>query len=101
MKSAALRTSEALQALRLIMRAARAEKGLVGCHIMLDADEANTIDYEERWQSREDFDEQVRSARYTRLLALMESASERPSLEFHFISDTYGLEYVEAVRSEA
>jgi hypothetical protein len=100
MKSSAQRTSETVQALRLIMRSARAGKGLVDCRILLDADDANTIDYEERWQTREDFDEQVRSSRYTRLLALMESASERPSLEFHFISDTHGLEYVGAVRGE-
>jgi quinol monooxygenase YgiN len=101
MKSSAQRRAEMVQALRLISRAARAEKGLVACRILLDADEANTVDYEERWASREDFDEQVRSSRFTRLLALMESASERPLLEFHFISDTRGLEYVGAVRGEA
>jgi quinol monooxygenase YgiN len=100
MKSPAVRTAEAIKALRLIMRAARAEKGLLGCNIMLDADEGNTIDYQERWQSREDFDDQLRSARYTRLLALMESASEQPLLEFHFVSCTCGLEYVEAVRGK-
>lgn len=101
MKSPAQRTAELVQALRLISRAARAEKGLLACRILLDADETNTVDYEERWQTQEDFDEQLRSSRYTRLLALMESAAERPSLEFHFISDTRGLEYVGEVRGEA
>lgn len=90
-----------VQALRLISRGARAEKGLLACRILLDTDDSNTVDYEERWQTREDFDEQVRSPRYTRLLALMESASEQPSLEFHFISDTRGLEYIAEVRGEA
>jgi quinol monooxygenase YgiN len=101
MKSSALHTAEMVQALRLISRAARAEKGLLACRILLDTDDANTVDYEERWQTREDFDEQVRSPRYSRLLALMESAAEQPSLEFHFISDTCGLEYVREVRGEA
>jgi quinol monooxygenase YgiN len=98
MKSPPLRAAEIINALRLLMRAARAEKGLMACRILLDADDTNTIDYEERWQSREDFDEQVCSSRYTSFLALMESATEQPSLEFHFISETRGLDYIEAVR---
>jgi quinol monooxygenase YgiN len=100
MKSSAPRTAEMVQALRLISRAARAEKGLLDCRILLDADDANTVDYEERWKTREDFDDQVRSPRYTQLLALMESASEQPSLEFHFFADTRGLEYVAELRGE-
>lgn len=81
------------------MRAARAEKGLVTCNILLDADDATTIHYHERWQTRQDLDDQLRSSRYDRLLALMESASERPSLEFNFISESHGLEYVETARN--
>lgn len=101
MKSSAPRTAEMVQALRVISRAARAETGLIGCRILLDTDDANTVDYEERWQTREDFDKQLRSRRYTKLLALMESATEQPSLEFHFISETRGLEYLGEVRGEA
>ena len=100
MRTSAPRTVEVIQALRVLTRAARAEKGFVTCHLCLEADDANTIHYEERWQTGEDFEDQLRSPRYTRLLALMESASEPPSLEFHFISETRGLEYVADVRGE-
>ncbi len=89
-----------LQALRLLMRAARAEKGFVTGQLLADADDDLEICYEERWRSRDDFEDQVRSGRYTRLLALMESAQEEPSLEFHFVSESRGLEYVAAVRGE-
>ncbi len=99
--SAPSRAAELVQGLRALMRAARAEKGLLDCHLYFDADDANTVRYEEWWQSREDFEEQVCSTHYTRLLALMESALERPSLEFHFIAETRGLEYIAAVRGEA
>jgi quinol monooxygenase YgiN len=86
--------------LRLLTRAARAEKGFITCQTYFDADDSNAIIYEERWQTQEDFEDQVRSARYSRLLALMESALEQPSLEFHFVSKTLGLDYVGAVRGE-
>jgi quinol monooxygenase YgiN len=100
MKSSPERTGELIQALRSLMRPARAEKGFISCRLYLEADDANTIRYEERWDAREDLEEQVRSPRYTRLLALMESASEQPSLEFHFVSETRGLDYVASVRGE-
>ncbi|MCX6928688.1 MAG: antibiotic biosynthesis monooxygenase, partial [Verrucomicrobia bacterium] len=79
-------------------RAARAEKGFISGRLCFEADDPDTVLYKERWQTREDFEDQLRSSRYTRLLALMESASEQPSLEFHFVSETQGLEYVAAVR---
>lgn len=100
MKSAPPRIAEMVQALRVVMRAARAEKGFIGGSLDLEPDDANAIHYEERWQTREDFEDQLRSSRFTRLLALMESASEEPLLEFHFVSETRGLEYVAAVRGE-
>jgi quinol monooxygenase YgiN len=100
LKSSASGIAEMLQSLRVLMRPARAEKGLINCHLYLDADDTDVVLYEERWATREDFEDQLRSPRYTRLLALMESAMEQPSLEFHFVSKTRGLEYVAAVRGK-
>lgn len=101
MKSPARLTAELIQALRSLMRAARPEKGFIACQIYRDAEDANLLCYEEGWQTEKDLEEQVRSPRYTRLLALMESASEQPTLEFRFVSETRGLEYVAAVRRQA
>lgn len=82
------------------MRSARAEKGFLASKLYLDAENDSTICYEERWANREDLEEQLRSPRFTLLLDLMESAKERPSLEFHFVSETRGLEYIATVRDE-
>lgn len=65
----------------------------------MDANDENTIRYEERWRSEEDFQEQARSARYTGLLSLVDSSAEQPSLEFHFVSETRGLDYLAALRA--
>lgn len=101
MKCAPMRRAEMVKALRLLLRAARAEKGFISGRLCLEADDPDTVIYKERWQTREDFEDQLRTSRYTRLLTLMESASEQPSLEFHFVTETRGLEYVAAVRGEA
>ena len=100
LKSSGLHKAELLQALHSLMRPARAEKGFLTSQILLDVDDASAIRYEEWWESGEELESQVRSARFTRLLALMESATERPSLEFHSVAETRGLEYVAAVRGE-
>ena len=99
MKGPPTSKAEMLKAFRWLMRPARAGKGFVDCRLYLDADDADAICYEERWQTREDLEAQICSDRYTRLLTLMESASERPSLEFIRISETRGLEYVESLRA--
>ena len=82
------------------MRSARAEKGFITGGLYTEADNANVVCYEERWETSDDMERQVRSGRYTRLLALMESASKPPSLEFQFVSETQGLEYIARVRGE-
>ena len=93
-------TEGVLQALRLLMRPARSQKGFIACELDLEADDANVVRYEERWSTREDLEAQLRSPRYTQLLAVMESATERPMLEFQFVNETRGLDYVAASRGE-
>ncbi len=100
LKSAPGQTAGLIQALRSVARPARAVKGFISSRIGLDADDTNIIQYEERWATQEDVDAQVRASRYCHLLSLMEAASEQPVLEFHFVSETRGLEYVAAVRGE-
>lgn len=99
-KSHPPRGKELVQALRTLMRAARAEKGFIACQLYSETDNTNSICYEEAWRDPKALDDQVRSARYTHLLTLMEAAAEPPSLEFHFVAETRGLEYVAALRGE-
>ncbi len=99
-KTAPLRTADLVKALRSLARPAQAEKGLVAWALYLDANDANTVCFEEVWESREDLEKQLVSTRYTHLLGLMESAEEQPTLEFRFITEVRGLEYVAEVRGD-
>ncbi len=99
-KTAPLHTTELVKALRSLARPAQAEKGLITWALYLDANDPNTVCFEEVWDSREELEKQICSRRYTQLLGLLESAEEQPTLEFRFISQVRGLDYVAELRSE-
>lgn len=87
-----------LKALRTIAVSSKLERGCLRSEVLRDAADANLLQYVEAWESEEELNRQIRSERFTRLLALMEAASERPDFQFSFIDTVCGLEYAEAQR---
>jgi len=86
---------EALQALkpkRLL------GSGCTGAHIAADVDEANAFWYVEDWKDTAALEIELRTDRFSRLLALLETSDEFPALEFRLVSETRGLDYVAEVR---
>ena len=92
------RADEMVRALRSLMLPLQAASGFVSCGLYLDADRPEALCYVEEWRTPEDLDQQIRSSHYTRLLALMEAAAERPELQLNWVTDVKGLEYLERVR---
>lgn len=80
----------------------RRERGCVSCQLVLSSEsfDPTRISYSEDWSSEEDLREQVRSERFSRLLELMECASETPLLQFQLPGGIRGLDYVEEVRTD-
>ncbi|HWI58206.1 MAG TPA: hypothetical protein VNZ22_13330 [Bacillota bacterium] len=87
-----------IQALRSLMVPAQLDRGCDGCWLFLDVMDPRCLCYVEEWATPTDLEREIRSARFTRLLSVMEEAPLAPSLEFRFVSQTRGLDYVEAVR---
>jgi quinol monooxygenase YgiN len=87
------------RALRSLMLGLPAASGFVSCRLYVVAGEPHSLCYVEEWQTTQDLDQQIRSSHWTRLLALMEEAVEPPAVQFQWISDVKGLEYLEGVRS--
>jgi quinol monooxygenase YgiN len=54
--------------------------------------------YVEMWQEATPLEAHVRSREYHRLLAIIETAPERPALRFNFVAETRGLDWVEQLR---
>jgi quinol monooxygenase YgiN len=92
------RLQQTIQALRSVMSPAHPGRGGAGAHISSDVGDGNVLYYAEDWSDVESLNEHLRSLQFGRTLALMETAAEAPSLEFRFVSDTRGLEYVAEVR---
>jgi quinol monooxygenase YgiN len=95
------RLQQTIQAMRSVMSPARPERGGAGARISSDVGDGNVLYYAEDWPDIGGLNEHLQSLRFGRMLALMETAAEAPSIEFRFVSETRGLEYVAEVREAA
>ena len=88
-----------LDIFRSVIVPTRLKSGCMDCAVYTDQGEGQKILYLEQWQSRKPLDRHIRSELYFRVLSAMELANDPPEIYFHEVSDTRGLEYVEALRT--
>ena len=86
-----------LDALQMLMISTRRHRGCLGCTARIER-ERRTVVYQEQWESEEELRERVASDDFTSILALLEKAAVPPSLQFDFVTETRGLDYVARVR---
>lgn len=55
--------------------------------------------YVEQWASEAHFEQHVRSEVYRRILAAVEFSSKPPEIRFDFVSQSKGMELIEALRT--
>jgi len=91
-------TEELSRALRLVMLPARRDHACSSALLYAEVGEPGALYYVEEWLNAEDLAREVRTARFTRLLELMEAAAEPPVLEFRFVSEVRGLDFVAETR---
>ena len=94
------RAAQLVQALHALMRHVRGRRGCSDAHIAADVVDTNAFWYCEDWEDERALGEELRSDRFSDLLALMETSVTPPTLEFRRVSDTCGLEYVAAARAQ-
>jgi quinol monooxygenase YgiN len=92
------RSVEAIKALRSITFAAQVERGFISSRIYQEVGNPEALCLEQDWSSELELKSHIRSSCFTDPLMLMETAHETPMLEVHSVSETRGLEFVEAVR---
>ncbi len=76
----------------------RAEAGCIDCRLFRDLINPNAFQLETYWKTEDDLTRHVRSPVYKKLLFLMEMGAEPPTIEFHEVNQTRGLEFIQAVR---
>ena len=92
-------THPVVHALRLLASPTRVEPGCLGCRVWTEDSDEATVRYVEEWATEDAMRRRVRSERFTRLLEVLESARVAPRIEFDFVTETRGLDYVAEVRS--
>jgi len=90
--------SEALEILESTIEETRFEPGCVSCRIYRGVEDARAIMLEEFWMSEEDVQHHLRSAKYRKILLVIEMATEPPEIRFDTIAQTSGVETIEQAR---
>ncbi len=92
---------EELQAgLSFLLGPMRVESGCISCHLYLDVTNPNAFHFECLWKTEADFVRHLRTENYRQFLILTELGAEPPSIQFHTVSATRGLEWVRATRQQ-
>ncbi len=92
-------TQQLVHTLRFLASPTSLDPGCLGCRVWTDEGDRAFVRYEELWATEEAMRLRVRSQEFTRLLEVLESAPEAPSVQFDFVMETRGLDYVEEVRN--
>ena len=80
------RAHELIHALRVAMRGVRRVRGCRCAQIYYSGIDDRLVDYVEEWDDAKELREQFGSERFLHLLGLLETAAERPVVEFRIIS---------------
>ena len=87
-----------VHALRFLASPTRLEPGCLGCRVWTEESDESIVRYVEEWTTEEAMRLRVKSERFTSLLEVFESSREAPTVQFDFVRETRGLDYVAEVR---
>ncbi|UCG06940.1 MAG: antibiotic biosynthesis monooxygenase [Desulfobacterales bacterium] len=91
---------DALKTVRSMIGPTRVKPGCKGIVFCQDTDDPDTMILIERWHTRKDFEDHIRSDEYRRILALIDLSTEPPEIQLNQISQTEGLEAIEGIRAK-
>ena len=92
------RREEMVEVFWSLLGPVRVEPGCLSCGLFAELCNGEGLLYVEEWETPEDLERHMRSARYDRLLAVMEISTRPPVLRFQTMSECKGMEYLEAIR---
>ena len=90
---------EVLRILRVFMGHTTARTGCAGFSVSQDLTNLEAVTISERWVTREDLDEHVRSAEYRLLLAVIDLSERPPEISFDELEHLGDLDLVQALRA--
>jgi quinol monooxygenase YgiN len=96
---AAQERAEVIRILRILRGHATAKAGCAGFSFSQDLVNSKTLTISERWVTRDDLEEHVRSAEYRMLLAVIDLSLTPPEISFDELEHLGGLDVVYALRT--
>ncbi len=92
------RSEEMIELFWSLLGPVRVEPGCLACGLYKEAGDSDSLLYIEQWETAEQLERHMRSARYERLVAVMEASARPPVLRYHTVSASKGMEYLQGVR---
>jgi quinol monooxygenase YgiN len=90
--------NDAMHVILPTVRRSRTESGCLCCDVYRCDEHATKLVLVERWRSLAEVERHIQSERYRRVLAWMEMSIEPPEVRFDTVSESRGLELIEALR---
>jgi len=92
------RRERVVRALRALAAPTSVEPGCIASRVLEEAGNPSHLFYLEQWETTEQFTAQLKSKRYRTVLEAMEESVTPPELQFYWVSEAKGIEYLEAIR---
>ncbi len=91
---------EVRQTLLALVVSGGKEPGCLDYSVFCNIQDKNNFCLHQKWKTREDLDQHIRSHRFGVLLGTKTLLSKPPSIQIHTVSQTQGMEAIHAVRNK-
>ena len=91
---------EVMQTLLSMIESTGKERGCLSHHVFRDIEDENGFSLIDEWETREDLDQHIRSAKFGVLLGIKGLLCEPLKIQIFMVSDSEGIEAVNPVRKK-
>jgi quinol monooxygenase YgiN len=91
-------TRPIMMALHSVAAETRTARGCAGCSVATDLADRGIVRYTEEWLTEDDLRLRMQSDTFSRLIVLIEDATQPPRIEFTLPHETRGIDFVAEVR---
>ena len=91
---------EVMQTLLSMIESTGKERGCLSHHVFRDIEDENVFSLIDEWETREDLDQHIRSAKFGVLLGTKSLLCEPLKIQIFTVSDSEGIEAVNSVRKK-
>ena len=100
MNSLPEKQKEVMQTLLSMIASTGKERGCLSHHVLRDIEDENVFSLIDEWETREDLDQHIRSAKFGVLLGTKSLLCEPLKIQIHTVSHSEGMETVNAARGK-